>query len=857
MKGLSVFIVFALLVGSGLVVAAEGPTDAQVAAAVQADQQQKKGFAGERIADIQGRLDPFGNDFRPDTEVKDGPQGPLPLGPGYGGGQGGYIERNGGPDYSERDSVGPRGPNDRDLDQSPDYGPSDFGQPGYGPQGRGPSFGPQDYRAFGGFEGLSDDPAFVGFGVFKLIGEKMMQKYGEENLKAKCDNQPELVDLVLSEFQQSGLDLNKEFCSEIKNGLEYCEEGKKQCEMIGNPEFGGPRFGPPGEEEAFSFSCPPDKAQILSACKSRMEKEFSRGFSEREQDLDDDCEVRWEFEQGHFSQQCEGGQIRLPEFCSKDKFISQCLERSSGYEQPYPGQPPEGQPGQPPYGDYNKGQPQPIQRQCPSGPQLPQAWYDNCQSTGGFAEKQTDRNGCVFNIVCKYGQTTPPTSSPYPQTGKYCPSDAERQQAKNTCTGGGGTWSENSHDGCIYVQCQGASGTTPYPSPTAWPSPTAGSYPSPTAWPSPTSGPTCPSLDEAYKQSCLSGGGTVSTVQQSGCTYYQCQYPTAPSPTAWPSPTAGPYPSPSGEPYPSPTAWPSPTTQAQVASSPFTAFITGQISASERCEQEWQQQQPRFERECSRMQQQGPQFNPCSKDSFVAFCRQEQQKYMQKERERIDFGRICELESKRMLRDLERYCKDTGRGKEQCLKETERGCEFGRKQLARCEELTQPDQIRPAVEKAVARGCREFARSPDPDKLRDFERRASKLQEIRDLVPPSLQPLLDFESDNVAETDENLQKVNQKDVLYALTQIIGLQAEQERKDAELIKEQSERLAGTIERLKQLREQVDDANAAAILDAQILDLEQQQVSLGARAESKEQGASGILSFLSNLFGGGNR
>ncbi|MDP2717756.1 MAG: hypothetical protein Q8P02_03355, partial [Candidatus Micrarchaeota archaeon] len=280
----------------------------------------------------------------------------------------------------------------------------------------------------------------------------------------------------------------------------------------------------------------------------------------------------------------------------------------------------------------------------------------------------------------------------------------------------------------------------------------------------------------------------------------------------------------------------------QTAASPFTGFVTGPSTPRQMCENEWRRNADRFNQDCQRMKQNGPQFNVCDKDAFIAQCKSENQQRMQKEQSGVNLDRICELQSKRDIRNLERYCLDIGRGKEQCLKETERGCEFGKKQLARCQELTSPDNVRAAIEKAVARGCRE--RGPGGAGLRD----------LRNSLPSEFRGLIDFESDNVAEAQETVRNVDQKDFGYALTALLGLQAEQEKKDAEALQQQTERLSSTIDRLKQLAEQVDDASARAVLEAQIIDLEGQRDDLSAKAKGKQDGAAGIFSFLSGLFGG---
>lgn len=270
------------------------------------------------------------------------------------------------------------------------------------------------------------------------------------------------------------------------------------------------------------------------------------------------------------------------------------------------------------------------------------------------------------------------------------------------------------------------------------------------------------------------------------------------------------------------------------------------MSAAERCEQEWSKNQARFAQNCQRMQQnKGPNFNFCNQQEFMSQCKQEVQKRFETEKQRQSkqVERQCASDVKRQVKDFARYCKDTQRGKEKCLKETERGCEFGKKQLQRCKELTSSENVKKAIEKAVSRECR---RRTQPG-------RDGGLSKLRGTIPDEYNSFVDFEEDNVAEAKDKAKEIDQKSAAYALTQMIGMQAEQERKDAIALKEQSERLGKTIERLKMLSEQVESADAKVILQAQIADLEQQKTSMDARAKSKEEGASGIFSAIQNFLG----
>gem|GEM_PF-2694075 len=800
------------------------------------------GFIDSRLDDIKKRTEPIRRGFEP----KDGPQGPRPIyGPNNGGGRGGYIERNGGPDYSERDSIGPRGANDRDLDQYPDFGPSDEGRPGYG-GGPGPYGGPQDgqqygppqsgyspgprdgFRDFRGYGGFDLPPEAIEHMIFNEISDTMEEKYGKDKLMAQCNNQPALVTLVFDEFQKTGINLEQEICSEIEEGLSFCAEAKDQCEQIGNPQF-GPQFG--DEEKPFVPTCPPDENQWKLMCVERMKSEFERMSGERGEEIESRCREEWDY-RPPMEEACRDGKPRQNDMCDKSSWISQCVQN------------------QPPQGDYGGPKNQPY-GQPPSGQ--------------------------------PYGQPGQPSYGPQPTysqpTQPQCPPIDEN--AKQQCINAGQAWmTESVANGCPYVKCIAPN--------------------------QPPATTTCPALDAQHKESCTQSGGTVSVIADSrGCSYYQCQMPTATTqPTTTVAPTTQATAQPTSQPTVAPTtqptvqSTPAPTTQPTAAPSVTTAGINewrleeggfggpqggypggpqggygggpgpyngpqgkyqqgqgsggygqpgGQqpLSASQRCEQEWSRNEARFTQQCQRDQQRnkGPMFNFCNEQEFIAQCKAESQKRMEQDKQRMDPERICAQQVQRDLKHFSRYCKDTSRGKDQCIKESEKGCEFGKKQLAKCKELVQPDNIKKAIERAVARECR--ARSGPSSG-------PSRYDKLNDYVSDDYKPVIDFVSDDLTQSDETLSEAERKerDLLYQLFRTNKDNLEQAKK----FKESKEKLDQSIKNLKSLRESVNE-DKRALFDEEIANIEKRRDEAEQSAKALETGSEGILSFLTKLFGGG--
>ncbi len=901
--------------------------------------------------------------------------------------------------------------------------------------------------------GFSIPPeALEGF-IFSEIGDKMLEKYGEGNLLSKCGNQPELTSLLLGEFQKSGLDLQQEFCGRMEQGLAECEGSKKQCEQIGMRQP-APKLETGEDGGPSASTCPPDQAQLAEACRKRTKRDFERELSKREEDLDIDCNLRWEFEHGNFEQKCEGGQLKLPEFCDKGKYIGECVQRMPKDF---------GRPDCPPIADEDfekcklegrtpqtapdangckvvkcMAQQPPVPLTTQQCPPFPQAEYLNCKQGGGLPDMRTDSRGCVTSVVCR---TAIATFAPSP-TAQCQPFP---QEDYDKCKLGGGLpqFVQDAR-GCKILKCQWQ--------PTA--QPTTGQCPQypyeqvdkckqqggsiqeqrdsqgcvasitcTTAQPTPVQPTTQPCLSippEEYDKCKQQGGAPQFVSDARGCKILKCQLQSTPQPTtaqcpqepeeqyqkcklqggspqaaydqkgcmasvscimAQPAPqqtapavqcpqypyeqvdkckqqggsiqeqrdsqgcvasitctTAQPTPATTAV-TPQPTATPANRIISQRGPAPYSGFIAAR-SAEEACVQEWERNQPQFQRQCEDYRR-GGNANICNKDSFVASCRQEELNRMVNERGKVNYDRVCELEAKRAARDLERYCKDSQQGRSRCIEETERNCESGRRQIARCKELTGTDKVKEAIANAVAKKCRlerdrqrinlrtdDASTLPEgeaipvvvavketisADEVRQLEqavqrvegfytisglriysvvvkasgfsglmkqlpfvvdakldhvtrslqaleksegrlsgldRTVTALQATQQLLPTDQRNLVEYEADNVAKTKQKMAEVSKdKGFGYGLQQVLGMKAEQEKKEAEELKAESERLTKTIERLKQLVQQVDDVALQGVLSEQIKDLEAQQKSIQAKADAKKKGAAGLFS----LFG----
>ena len=108
---------------------------------------------------------------------------------------------------------------------------------------------------------------------------------------------------------------------------------------------------------------------------------------------------------------------------------------------------------------------------------------------------------------------------------------------------------------------------------------------------------------------------------------------------------------------------------------------------------------------------------------------------------------------------------------------------------------------------------------------------------------------------NVSEEVTQLEnQEKQKDLVYQLTKLFGMQAQKEKEEATKLKEQTDKLTQSIESLKAVLDQVDDAALKATLSAQITELENRRNELQQTVSNKEANMYGFFTALAKMFGG---
>ncbi len=504
--------------------------------------------------------------------------------------------------------------------------------------------------AFGPVPEIADADFFEGH-VVNFIEELVA---GSE-VEISCGDPQASVKSIASRVREK---ISGGVCSDLEQGASSCENAGDVC------KFAGPRFGPPGEEgeEEFLATCPPDKEKITAYCVNRAKKEFDYRHEDEEDRVEADCLREWEFGKNRFAQMCENADelkkrmADRKESCTEDGFLRQCLDRMAPQ---YPSEQPRQHPSEPP-----RYTPVPYPTAYPQDCNCPSSYEPVC-GTDGVTYQNSCKAKCV-NIGWQYAGP--------------CSRVAEPTQP---------------------------AGATPLPTATIAPSSPPAQTPLPTTNP-----------PNATPQA-------------------QTPLPT-PSTTLTPAPTPEPTPVPTPEPTPVPTQQPAqePTPAPQTNFSkrntaPYSGLIIAYpgdfvpdrqsdqkpFDAKEMCRQEWQRRKYDLERDCKQMEKggEGPfgSSDPaafCTKDSFLKTCRDNRINngfgYGLREVSDVDFESICQVESKRILREMTRFCKESQGGNERCKEMVEQKCSFVKRQLSTCKELSEVSRSEQLVSKAVENYCR-------------------------------------------------------------------------------------------------------------------------------------------------------
>ncbi len=174
------------------------------------------------------------------------------------------------------------------------------------------------------------------------------------------------------------------------------------------------------------------------------------------------------------------------------------------------------------------------------------------------------------------------------------------------------------------------------------------------------------------------------------------------------------------------------------------------FDAKQMCTERWQREKEYLKRQCEQAKtDKGPWgiSDPsafCSEESFVQGCVADRAKYGVQTASNYDFEKLCARQSKQIIRDLTRFCKESTRGHDQCVNQTARMCEFAKKQLSRCQEVATESRVREIIKSIAAKECKYKSYKP--------QIRAEK-KEVSDFSSSEIIPVVIAVSESVSESE--------------------------------------------------------------------------------------------------------
>ncbi|MEK6954661.1 MAG: hypothetical protein AABX01_06630 [Candidatus Micrarchaeota archaeon] len=293
------------------------------------------------------------------------------------------------------------------------------------------------------------------------------------------------------------------------------------------------------------------------------------------------------------------------------------------------------------------------------------------------------------------------------------------------------------------------------------------------------------------------------------------------------------------------------------------------------CRQQWQESKDRIMQSCqNRRYPMGVKSKEelCDKGKFISACSERVLGQFSKQKSNTQMQeRLCEIEVKLNGRKFGQFCKFQQKGYEMCVERSKRACEFGEKQLKRCDLLNSEERMKELIAKNVKNFClvnpyrKKAKASAEKDgggaaataEKDEIGRSIGVLTGNDQALSDDLKPWASTEATGLADTKQKLDALEnaekQKDAAYGMAKFLGLKAEQENKEAEELKAQADKLATTTGRLEKLAEQVDDEALKAALLEQIQELKDRKTELDKKSEGKRSSANGIFSALKGLFG----
>ncbi len=248
----------------------------------------------------------------------------------------------------------------------------------------------------------------------------------------------------------------------------------------------------------------------------------------------------------------------------------------------------------------------------------------------------------------------------------------------------------------------------------------------------------------------------------------------------------------------------------------------------------------------------------CQRDDFISQCKQQLQAAAISTFDDQNVQSICGREVKANLPQMQKFCDERSGGDAanvfgKCTSHLEKGCGKVSEALAICKsQLITREKVLELVRKKTALGCQRM-KQMQMDGDNPLVKTARVLSGVSD--NELLSEVASSEGEKLTETKADFDKIvaGDRDVVIALTKLVGLQGNREREAASQKRHAAQRLESTISSLHAIAEQV-DASQKLQLEAQISALEEQKLSWTQEADNQEKFADGIFSVVKNILGG---
>ncbi len=650
-----------------------------------------------------------------------------------------------------------------------------------------------------------------------------------EEIEANCQ-EPDGVDKIVALVDEAtaGKDLSAA-CSEMTEAVDRCESAADRCDELKQ-----------GTGSGFQFSCPPDEAKMIEACKERLAKPI------------DNCEGEYAKHADRIAQYCSGGYNPLNVGAE-----AQLGEERGRYSGEYSSQDAQAQCTR--YGgNWQNGNcvfatDRPL-HDVSSGecPPADESIRQYCQGT--VAERTFDVGGhscrmliCESQLVGQY-----PTSGQYPNatypsgqynatvgsssqpagcpivtmptcaTGEYAQAssfDSNRCPTAYSCvsSAGGGNYSTTGTGGGNYSTTAGTGGTT-------------GNYSQPTTT---TTTTTC-----SPAPTCSSGQHLVQTgTDSSGCSTYTCQADSTTTGGTGDTSGSGAYTPPSGggsytPPSGTHTQTGSRITGLQVAAGLATSTTPPYPAGT------------------------GQQGDFCTRESFIHQCRGAVLDASLSLSSSAD--EICATKVKYMLPQFKQFCAEGGRANAfgQCKAFASKNCGCMKSKLANCKAFATRAKFLELVRRGAETECRKYTgvSTEMTGAINDLESVTADLPVEDRVVADQAVSTYTFTAAELEEYRNRIAEEERADALARVKVLLGLQAGQIEEQIATLQDKRASILESIAAIQAVCEKL-SGDTQSECQAAIAPLQAEADSLGVQIHALESDKNGLLGAIARIFTGG--